>query len=86
MDLLDYNRLEKLASDKRSSFLGPFVSYKEMKGCEYSPRGLCHMTINHFNLLPSNSIILAQPFLGKPVIFLPIQPSEIFCPGVLGSW
>ncbi len=27
--VLHYNRLERLASDKHSSLLGPFISYKE---------------------------------------------------------
>jgi hypothetical protein len=29
--VLHYNRMEKLARDKHSSLLGPFVSYKEVK-------------------------------------------------------
>ncbi len=29
--VLDYNRMKRLARDKHSSLLGPFVSYKEVK-------------------------------------------------------
>jgi len=31
-------RLEKATRNRHSSLLGPFVSYKEKKFCEYGPR------------------------------------------------
>jgi hypothetical protein len=38
MLVLHYKRLDKLARDKHSSLLGPFISYEENKFCEYDPR------------------------------------------------
>ncbi len=35
--VLHYNGLERLAEDKHSSLMGPFVSYEEMKSCEEVP-------------------------------------------------
>ncbi len=43
--VFDHTRLERLARDKRSSLLGPFVSYKKMECCVYSPCGRIHNTL-----------------------------------------
>ncbi len=37
--MFHYIRMERLASYKPSSLLGPFRSSKKMKSCEYGPRG-----------------------------------------------
>jgi hypothetical protein len=36
--VLDCTRLERLARDKPSGLLGPFLSYEKIKCCEYDRR------------------------------------------------
>ncbi len=55
--MLLYARLERLATDKHSSLLEPYISYKEMKFCKYNSRDHIHKTSfswklkNEFNKL-----------------------------------
>ncbi len=50
--MFHYIRLDKLASDKHSSLLGPFVSYRKIKCCKYYPCGHIHNTLRNLWMDP----------------------------------
>ncbi len=60
--MLDYTRLDGLARDKHSSLLGPFVSYKEMKCCEYNSAitfSIMTLTIMTLSIMTLNIMTLS---------------------------
>ncbi len=77
---LHYTWLESLATDKHSRLLGPFVSYKENKRCEYGQ--WCH-DISSTAILSTTFTTCPNQLLTWPQPLHLVMPAPIFQPTIL---